>query len=182
MRDANTSGEQLELAVIVPTLNERENVLELIDRLERVLQDLVWEIVVVDDDSQDGTADAVRARAAGDRRIRVLQRVGRRGLSSACIEGMMAEPSRSTSDCGPHEPHPHLPHPTPAKREPPYGKVENANGAFTTFPQGLLATRKELNRSGSYSSKISSKSDGRHRDGPCLLDVYQTRRMKNSAR
>jgi dolichol-phosphate mannosyltransferase len=80
----------LELAVVVPTYNERENVGELIARLGRVLDGIACEVIVVDDDSPDGTADAVRELARADRRIRIIQRVDRRGLSSACIEGMMA--------------------------------------------------------------------------------------------
>jgi dolichol-phosphate mannosyltransferase len=55
-----------------------------------VLQGISYEVVFVDDDSADGTADAVRAIASADPRVRILQRVHRRGLSSACIEGMMA--------------------------------------------------------------------------------------------
>jgi len=80
----------LELAVIVPTFDERENAVELIRRLHAVLQEIDHEIIVVDDDSPDGTANAVRDIARNDTRVRVLQRVGRRGLASACIEGMMA--------------------------------------------------------------------------------------------
>ena len=80
----------LELAIVVPTLDERENVVELIRRLESVLVDIDYEVIVVDDDSADGTPDAVRELARRDPRVRLLQRVGRRGLSSACVEGMLA--------------------------------------------------------------------------------------------
>jgi dolichol-phosphate mannosyltransferase len=80
----------LELAVIVPTFDERENAVELIRRLHDVLDAIEHEIILVDDDSPDGTASAVREIARSDSRVRVLQRVGRRGLASACIEGMMA--------------------------------------------------------------------------------------------
>ncbi|HYH08646.1 MAG TPA: glycosyltransferase family 2 protein [Thermoanaerobaculia bacterium] len=80
----------LELAIVVPTYNERENAVELIRRLDRVLAGIGYEVIVVDDDSPDGTAAVVRELARTDARVRVLQRVGRRGLSSACIEGMMA--------------------------------------------------------------------------------------------
>ncbi|MEP9400658.1 glycosyltransferase family 2 protein [Sphingomonas sp. VNH70] len=80
----------LDLAVVVPVFNERANVPLLVAALDRALAGLAWEAIFVDDDSPDGTADAVRAVARRDPRIRVLQRIGRRGLSTACIEGMCA--------------------------------------------------------------------------------------------
>jgi dolichol-phosphate mannosyltransferase len=80
----------VELAVVIPTLNERDNVPLIVERLNRALAGVAWEVVFVDDDSPDGTADAVRDLARRQGNIRCLQRVGRRGLSSACIEGMLA--------------------------------------------------------------------------------------------
>jgi dolichol-phosphate mannosyltransferase len=79
-----------ELSIIVPTYNERDNVGELVRRLHSSLKGLSWEVIFVDDDSKDGTADLVREIGAADRRVRCLQRIGRRGLSSACVEGMLA--------------------------------------------------------------------------------------------
>jgi dolichol-phosphate mannosyltransferase len=79
-----------ELSIIVPTFNERENVAELTKRLRKCLARRSWEVIFVDDDSPDGTAEAVRELAATDARVRCIQRLGRRGLSSACIEGMLA--------------------------------------------------------------------------------------------
>jgi dolichol-phosphate mannosyltransferase len=79
-----------DLSIIVPTFNECDNVAELIDRLAVALACVEWEVIVVDDDSPDGTSDLVRHIARRDRRVRCLQRVGRRGLSSACIEGMLS--------------------------------------------------------------------------------------------
>lgn len=79
-----------EVAVIVPTFNERANVAAVVDRLDACLEGLAWEVVFVDDDSPDGTADRVRELGALDPRIRCVQRVGRRGLASACVEGMLA--------------------------------------------------------------------------------------------
>ena len=76
--------------MILPTFDERENAVELIRRLDGVLAGIAYELIVVDDDSPDGTAAAVREIARGDARVRVLQRIARRGLASACIEGMMA--------------------------------------------------------------------------------------------
>ncbi len=79
-----------ELAVIVPTFNEADNIAPLVAALESCLRDIKWELIVVDDDSPDGTARQVRALAMENPRVRCVQRVGRRGLSSACIEGMLA--------------------------------------------------------------------------------------------
>ena len=83
-----------ELAVILPTLNERENIAPLMERLDAALAGIAWEAIIVDDDSADGTADAARALAAGDPRIRVLQRIGRRGLASAVVEGACSTTAR----------------------------------------------------------------------------------------
>jgi dolichol-phosphate mannosyltransferase len=80
----------LELAVIIPTFNESANVHKLLGLLEEALQGIVWEAIFVDDDSGDGTADLIREIGRTNIRVRVLQRLGRRGLSSAVIEGMMA--------------------------------------------------------------------------------------------
>ena len=79
-----------ELAVVIPTLNERDNVPIVVQRLNRVLAGIAWEAIFVDDDSPDGTADVVRALARSQPNIRCLQRLGRRGLSSACIDGILA--------------------------------------------------------------------------------------------
>lgn len=79
-----------ELAIVIPTLNERQNAPILVERLAAALVGIGWEAVFVDDDSADGTADVVRAIGQQRANIRVLQRIGRRGLSSACIEGILA--------------------------------------------------------------------------------------------
>ena len=80
----------LELAIILPTLNESGNLGPLIERIESALGSGVWEVLIVDDDSDDGTADEGRALALKDPRVRVIQRIGRRGLASAAIEGFCA--------------------------------------------------------------------------------------------
>ncbi len=80
----------LEVSIVVPTFNERLNVTELVARIERALRGISWELIFVDDDSPDGTSAEVKAIAVRDSRIRCLRRIGRRGLSSACIEGMLA--------------------------------------------------------------------------------------------
>ena len=78
-----------ELTVVVPTFNETANIAPLVERIAEALVGVDWEVIFVDDDSPDGTADTVRDVARGEPRVRCLQRLGRRGLSSACIEGMM---------------------------------------------------------------------------------------------
>ena len=80
----------VELTVVVPTFNERENVPVLLDKLESALAGIEWEVIYVDDQSPDGTSDVVRDIARSSRRVRSIERIGRRGLSSACIEGIMA--------------------------------------------------------------------------------------------
>jgi dolichol-phosphate mannosyltransferase len=80
----------LDLAIILPTLNERGNLAPLVERIEGALGAEGWEVLIVDDDSKDGTADEGRKLARSDRRVRVIQRIGRRGLASAAIEGFCA--------------------------------------------------------------------------------------------
>jgi dolichol-phosphate mannosyltransferase len=81
---------KLELAVVVPTFQERDNIAPVLQRLAEALDGVEYEVIFVDDDSPDGTAAAIRIIGIADHRIRVLQRVHRRGLASACVEGMMS--------------------------------------------------------------------------------------------
>src|SRR3984885_7799003 len=83
-----------ELSIIVPTFNERTNVPLLVERLERLLTECDWEVVFVDDNSPDGTAAAARVIGEADARVRCIRRIGRRGLSGACLEGMLASQAR----------------------------------------------------------------------------------------
>ena len=78
------------LSVVVPTFNERDNVTKLYRKLEATLDGIAWEVVFVDDNSPDDTWDVVRALARQDGRVRCIRRIGRRGLSGACIEGILA--------------------------------------------------------------------------------------------
>jgi len=79
-----------ELCIVVPVFNERDNVLPMVRELSEVLANIEWETIFVDDDSPDGTAAAVREVAITNPRVRCLKRIGRRGLSSASVEGMLA--------------------------------------------------------------------------------------------
>jgi dolichol-phosphate mannosyltransferase len=88
------SGMATELSVVVPSYNERPNVAPLIARLDAALEGIAWEVIYVDDNSPDGTADEVRRIAATDKRVRCIRRIGRRGLASAVIEGALSSSAR----------------------------------------------------------------------------------------
>ena len=79
-----------QLSVVVPTFNERDNVTTLLRRLEMALKGVAWEVIFVDDNSPDRTWQVVRDLARQDGRVRCIRRIGRRGLSGACIEGILA--------------------------------------------------------------------------------------------
>jgi dolichol-phosphate mannosyltransferase len=79
-----------EITVVVPAYRERENLPLLISALEEALRGQDWEAIIVVDDAADGSETLVRERAQNDPRIRCVHRIGRRGLASACIEGMLA--------------------------------------------------------------------------------------------
>ena len=96
----DAEGEQLErlsalhvppiLTIVVPTLNERDNIKPLVALLDAALRKVNWELMFVDDDSADDTAKHIWALALVDPRVRCILRIGRRGLSTACIEGVLA--------------------------------------------------------------------------------------------
>jgi dolichol-phosphate mannosyltransferase len=81
------------LTVVVPTFNEADNIEPLVHKLEKALIDIDWEAIFVDDNSPDGTSTIVAQLAARNPRVRLLRRIGRKGLSSACIEGILATSS-----------------------------------------------------------------------------------------
>ncbi len=85
-----TETAAVELAVIVPSFNERDNIEPLVERLGACLKGIAWEVIYVDDDSPDRTADAVKTLARRDRHVRCIHRIGRRGLSTAVIEGIQS--------------------------------------------------------------------------------------------
>ena len=80
----------MRLSVIIPTYNEADNIVEVIDRLRRALSDQSHEIIVVDDDSPDGTWQVARRHSEGDPAVRVIRRIGERGLATAVLDGMAA--------------------------------------------------------------------------------------------
>src|SRR5882757_1888303 len=83
---SNKKLRPVDLSIVVPTYNEKANIALLLKKVQIALVDLRWELIFVDDDSPDETADEVRRLAQEDPRARVIQRIRRRGLSSACIE------------------------------------------------------------------------------------------------
>ena len=76
---------QPNLAIVVPTLNESGNIPKIYEQLKSTLKNESWELIIVDDDSSDGTSNAVLEIAAKDSRVRLIIRINRKGLSSACI-------------------------------------------------------------------------------------------------
>lgn len=91
--DPATLGRPLDLTVVIPTLNEVGNIEPLLDRLTIALAGIEWEAMFVDDGSTDGTAELVTRLAQAERGVRLIRRIGRRGLSSAVVEGALASTS-----------------------------------------------------------------------------------------
>lgn len=95
----------VDVSVILPTYNERDNICDLVDAIQRNLAGGAWryELIVVDDDSPDGTADAVRGRygmlptgegvaaldGSGEGRVRLIVRTENRGLAASVWEGLV---------------------------------------------------------------------------------------------
>jgi dolichol-phosphate mannosyltransferase len=88
--DATPGPSTPTLSVIVPTYQESANIPILFERVKVALNGLPWEMIVVDDDSPDGTSNVAFALAATDRRLRCVRRVNRSGLAGAVIEGWMS--------------------------------------------------------------------------------------------
>ena len=83
----------LYVTVVVPTFRERENIPIVVGRLDALLKDFEWEVVFVDDDSDDGSARVLLELSRTHPRVRAIRRIGRRGLASACLEGMASSPA-----------------------------------------------------------------------------------------
>lgn len=75
------------LSVVVPTYNEAENAVPLVQRVTTALAGVDFELILIDD-STDGTERVLRGLAQGDPRLRIVHRTGRRGLASAVTEGI----------------------------------------------------------------------------------------------
>ncbi|MBN8526788.1 MAG: glycosyltransferase family 2 protein [Planctomycetes bacterium] len=77
------------ISLIVPTFNESRNLPVLVERVAAALQGRTFEIIVVDDDSPDRTWEVAEGLAARFP-VRVFRRIGKRGLSSAVVDGFAA--------------------------------------------------------------------------------------------
>lgn len=87
----------MDVSVILPTYNERKNIVVLCEAIEEKLgaAGISYELIVVDDNSPDGTANAVRERFMDDARVQVVVRTTGRGLASAILHGIrMAQGDR----------------------------------------------------------------------------------------
>lgn len=80
----------VDISIVVPCYNEIENISPLVNAIHKILPDTKWEVIFVDDNSPDGTIHRVRELAAKDPHVRGLLRIGRKGLSSAVIEGILS--------------------------------------------------------------------------------------------
>ncbi|HUV52457.1 MAG TPA: polyprenol monophosphomannose synthase, partial [Dehalococcoidia bacterium] len=84
MKSHNASSP--ELSLIVPTYNESENIKTLVERVHKSLSDYNYELIVVDDNSPDGTAELAKSLSS-KYPVRVIVRTNERGLASAVVAG-----------------------------------------------------------------------------------------------
>ena len=78
------------LSIVIPTYNEKDNISKILEKLKRTLKDIKYEVIFVDDNSPDGTSKEVKNFMKKSSKIRLIHRIGRRGLSGAVIEGVFA--------------------------------------------------------------------------------------------
>ena len=83
---ADAVARPLELAIVLPTFNERGNLATLVERLDKALAGIAWEAIFVDDNSPDGTGALADAIATTDARVLVLHRLGKERLSRAYVD------------------------------------------------------------------------------------------------
>ena len=88
IHNVQPKSEELELSIVVPTFNERDNIEPLLCALDMALSGIQFEVIFVDDNSPDGTSDHIREIAKSRSNLRVIQRINERGLASACVEGV----------------------------------------------------------------------------------------------
>ena len=85
-----TNVRLMRLSVISPTLNEAECVPRLVEELERALGNISYEILIVDDNSPDGTWAIAQNISLTNPRVRFLRRMQNPGLGAAVIDGFSA--------------------------------------------------------------------------------------------
>jgi dolichol-phosphate mannosyltransferase len=85
----NTDQMRKNIGLVIPTYNEGQNIQTLLSRLDRTKPSLVMDltVIVVDDNSQDGTADIVKQRMEGAKDLRLIQRPEPTGIGSAYLDG-----------------------------------------------------------------------------------------------
>ena len=79
------------LSVVIPTYNEKDNIPKILEKLKKVLKSITHEIIFVDDNSPDGTSAVIKDCIKNSSKIRLIHRIGRKGLSGAVIEGLCSE-------------------------------------------------------------------------------------------
>ncbi len=87
--DTLSSNRSLRVSIVLPTFNERRNIEPLLAQLLQLKHNVDLEILVVDDDSADGTSELIRQLAYHEPSLRLIRRVGRAGLASAIKEGLL---------------------------------------------------------------------------------------------
>ena len=84
----NNEGKDVKISVVVPTYNEKENLLQFVDELKSTLGESIdYEIIVVDDNSPDGTGKVAEELSRKNHFIKVIHRPEKMGLASALIDG-----------------------------------------------------------------------------------------------
>jgi dolichol-phosphate mannosyltransferase len=87
------SGEAVAFSLVLPTRNEHDNIGEMVNALSPMLSAATngsYEIIIVDDDSTDGTWQLAMELATADPHVRVIRRKGERGLATAVVRGWQA--------------------------------------------------------------------------------------------
>jgi|TARA_X000000368_G_scaffold4609_1_gene3524 dolichol-phosphate mannosyltransferase len=77
------------ISIVIPTFNEVKNIIPLLKTLINIVIDFKYEIIVVDDDSPDGTSQEIVKFMKDNKKVKLITRVGRSGLSSAIKEGLI---------------------------------------------------------------------------------------------
>ena len=77
------------ISIVIPTFNEVKNIIPLLKNLISLINNFEYEIIIVDDDSPDGTAEEINKYMKLNQKIKLITRLGRSGLSSAIKEGLI---------------------------------------------------------------------------------------------